>query len=103
MNINIQSTYDTAETNNIRVFSDKLKNREVDSAKADTSASSMTDNKSIAEEKVRIEKDKIQEKIQQAVTMDVDEVKNFLFMLIGAELKIKPENDNSGALINRLA
>lgn len=95
MNINVKSNYDTAEAINIRLFSDKLKNREVDSAKADIT--------SIADETLKVEKDKIQEKIHQAVTMDVSEVKDFLFMLIGAEVKIKPENDNSGTLINRLA
>jgi hypothetical protein len=95
MNINVKSNYDTAEAINIRLFSDKLKNREVDTAKADI--------KSIADETLRVEKDKIHEKIQQAVTMDVSEVKDFLFMLIGADVKVKAENDNSGTLINRLA
>lgn len=95
MNINIQSNYDTAEAGNIRMFSDKLRNMEVNSAKAQT--------ESIADETIRLEKEKIQEKIQQAATMDVSEVKSFLFMLIGAEVKIKPENDNSGLLLNRLA
>lgn len=95
MNINVKSNYDTAEAINIRLFSDKLKNREVESAKAN--------NESIADETIRVEKDKIQEKIQQAATMDVSEVKDFLFMLIGAEVKVKPENDNSGTLLNRLA
>ncbi|HNX24148.1 MAG TPA: hypothetical protein PKG60_08860 [Spirochaetota bacterium] len=95
MNINIKSNYDTAEAINVRLFSDKVKNREVDSA--------IANNQSIADETLRLEKDKIQEKIQQAVTMDVSEVKDFLFMLIGAEVKVKPESENSGALINRLA
>jgi len=95
MNINIKSNYDTAEAMNIRLFADKSKNREVDYA--------IANNGSIANEAIRHEKEKIQEKIQQAVTMDVAEVKDFLFMLIGAEVKVKSENDNSGALINRLA
>lgn len=91
MNINIKSNYDTAEAINIRLLADKSKNREVDFA--------IADNDSIA----RLEKAKIQEKIQAAATMDVSEVKDFLFMLIGAEIKVKPENDHSGSLINRLA
>ncbi len=95
MNINIQSNYDTAEANNIRLFADKLKNREVDSAKADMG--------NVANETLKHEKEHITEKIQQAATMDVNEVKDFLFMLIGAEVKVKSESDNSGALINRLA
>lgn len=95
MNINIKTNYDTAETINIRLFADKLKNREVDSIKAD--------NDNIADGILKSEKDRFQEKIQQAATMDVAEVKDFLFMLIGAEVKVKPENDNSGTLINRLA
>ena len=95
MNININSNYDTAEAMNIRLFADKSKNREVDYA--------IANNESTANETIRLEKDKFQEKIQQAATMDVSEVKDFLFMLIGAEVKVKPENDNSGALINRLA
>lgn len=94
MNINVKSNYDTADAMNIRMFSDK-KNREVDNA--------IANHESIADETLRLEKDKFKEKIQQAVTMDVSEVKDFLFMLIGAEVKVKPENDNSGALINRLA
>ncbi len=95
MNINIQSNYDTSEANNIRLFADKVKNREVDTAK--------TENFNPADAIIIREKEHIQEKIQQAATMDVNEVKDFLFMLIGAEVKVKPENDNSGALINRLA
>lgn len=95
MNINIKSNYETAEAINIRSLSDKFKNREVETAKADI--------QSIADETLKVEKDKIHEKIQQAVTMDVSEVKDFLFMLIGAEVKVKPENDNPGTLINRLA
>jgi RNA polymerase-interacting CarD/CdnL/TRCF family regulator len=94
MNINITSNYDTAEAMNIRLLADRSKNREVDNA--------IANNESIANETISREKEKIQEKIQQAVTMDVSEVKDFLFMLIGAEVKVKPENDNSGALINRL-
>jgi hypothetical protein len=94
MNINIKSNYDTADAMNIRLFSDKLKNREVDTA--------IAADETIANETLKLEKEKFREKIQQASTMDVSEVKDFLFMLIGAEVKVKPENDNSGVLINRL-
>lgn len=96
MNINIQSNYDSAEANNIRLLADKLKNREVNSIKAGS-------NQSVSDEILVHEKKEYQEKIQQAVTMDANEVKDFLFMLIGAEVKIKSDNDNSGSLINRLA
>ena len=92
MNINIKSNYDTAEAMNIRLLADKSKNREVDFAITN-----------ITDKSVKHDKDEYQEKIQQAATMDVNEVKDFLFMLIGAEVKVKPENDNTGALINRLA
>jgi len=95
MNINIKTNYDTAEAMNIRLFADKIKNREVDTDKAE--------NGSIADKTIKFEKDKIKEKVQQAAMMDASEVKNFLFMLIGAEVKIKPDNDNSGAMIDRLA
>jgi len=94
MNININSNYDSADAMNIRLFSDK-KNREVDVA--------LPKNESISEEEIRLEKEKIKEKIQQAVTMDVNEVKDFLFMLIGSEVKVKADQENSGSMINRLA
>ncbi len=91
MNINIKSYYDSPEAVNIRLSSDKARNREVDIA--------ISNNRHITDESVKLEK----EKIQQAATMDVHEVRDFLFMLIGAEVKVKPENDNSGMLVNRLA
>jgi predicted transcriptional regulator len=84
------TNYDIGEVINIRPISDKSHNRDVDSAKIT--------NDIINEKVVKQEK----EKILQAVTMDVNEVKDFLFMLIGAGVKVKPENDNSGVLINRL-
>jgi len=95
MNINIQSNYDSTEMNNIRFSADKLKNRDVNSIKTGSSHS-------VSDEILIHEKEEYQDKIQQAVTMDVNEVKDFLFMLIGAEVKVKPDSDNSGALINRL-
>lgn len=95
MNININSNYDTGEMMHVRLLPDKVRNREVNFAISNT--------ETIADETLRHEKEKIREKIQQAATMDVSEVKDFLFMLIGAEVKVKPEQDNSGTLINRLA
>lgn len=91
MNINISSGYDSPDAMNIRIPGDKARNREVDFAISET--------RHITDESVRQER----EKIQQAATMDVHEVKDFLFMLIGAEVKVKPENNSSGILVNRLA
>jgi len=84
------TNHDIGEVINIRPIPDKSHSRNVDGVK-------MT-NDIINEKIVRQEK----EKIIKAVTMDVNEVKDFLFMLIGANVKVKPEHDNSGALINRL-
>ena len=41
--------------------------------------------------------------IHEAVTMDTAEVRDFLFMLIGASIKVKPETGNTGHAINRIA
>jgi len=84
------TNYDLGEVINIKPISDRNHNRDVDSAKIT--------NDIINEKIVKQEK----EKIVKAVTMDVNEVRDFLFMLIGAGVKVKPENDNSGVLINRL-
>ena len=89
MNINI-SNYDINEVINIKPISDRNHNKDVDSAKV---TNDIFNEKIVQQEK---------EKIFKAVTMDVNEVKNFLFMLIGAGIKLKPENNNSGMLINRL-
>ncbi|HPS59046.1 MAG TPA: hypothetical protein PK514_13150 [Spirochaetota bacterium] len=43
------------------------------------------------------------ESIHKAVTMDTAEVRDFLFMLIGASIKVKPETENTGNMINRIA
>ena len=49
-------------------------------------------------------KQEIKEQVHEAVMMDFSEVKNFLFMLIGAEVQVKPENETkSGMLLDRLA
>jgi hypothetical protein len=84
----MNSNYDITEMPNISVLSGKVKNREVD-----TTANN---------EMMQMERQALKEKIQDAVMMDLSEVKNFLFMLIGAEVKVKPENVHSGSLINRL-
>jgi len=89
MNINI-SNYDINEIINIKPISDRNHNKDVDSAKV---TNDIFNEKIVQQEK---------EKIFKAVTMDVNEVKNFLFMLIGAGIKLKPENNHSGMLINRL-
>ncbi len=50
------------------------------------------------------DKQEIKEQAHEAVMMDFSEVKNFLFMLIGAEVQVKPENETkSGMLLDRLA
>jgi hypothetical protein len=50
------------------------------------------------------DKQEIKEQTHEAVMMDFSEVKNFLFMLIGAEVQVKPENGTkSGLLLDRLA
>ncbi len=43
------------------------------------------------------------ESIHEAVTMDTAEVRDFLFMLIGASVKVKPETNHTGNMINRIA
>jgi len=78
------------EVINIKPISDRNHNRDVESAKVT--------NDIINEEMIKQEK----ERILKATTMDINEVKNFLFMLIGADIKMRPENSNSGILINRL-
>jgi len=43
------------------------------------------------------------EAITEAVTMDTAEVREFLFMLIGASLKMTPENNTAGSRIDMVA
>jgi uncharacterized protein YegL len=85
------TNYDLGDVINIRPVSEKNHNKEVDSAKI---TADIINEKIVKQEK---------EKIVKAATMDVNEVRDFLFMLIGASVKVKSENDNSGVLINRLA
>ena len=85
----MNTNYDIAEMPNIRLSSGKVKNRDVDFMAANNEVN-------------QIEKKQIREKIHEAVMMDLTEVQNFLFMLIGAEVKVKSENSHSGSLINRL-
>ena len=87
------TNYDIGEVINIKPVSDRNHNRDVDSAKVTKVTNDIINEKIVRQEK---------ERILKAVTMDVNEVKDFLFMLIGAGIKVKPENDNSGILINRL-
>ncbi len=85
----MNTNFDIAEMPNIRLSSGKVKNMDVDSNTANN-------------EGIQLERQQIREKIHEAVMMDLAEVQNFLFMLIGAEVKVKPENNHSGSLINRL-
>ena len=41
--------------------------------------------------------------ITEAVTMDTAEVREFLFMLIGASVQVRPEITNTGSRINMTA
>lgn len=47
--------------------------------------------------------EELRRSIHEAVTMDTAEVRDFLFMLIGASIKVKPETNNTGNTINRIA
>ncbi len=52
----------------------------------------------------RTEKQKNMKMYSEAAMMDFNEVQNFLFMLIGAEIQVKEENSiKSGNAINMLA
>jgi|GEM_PF-5155262 len=48
----------------------------------------------------KISKEELQ-KIHDASTMNADEVKNFLFMLIGADVKVEETNTITGVNINK--
>ena len=91
MNINVTSLPAIHETYNPAVASDsnyrevKLPARNTDDA---------------LDEKRQQE---LRKSIHEAVTMDSAEVRDFLFMLIGASVKVKPETANTGSMINRIA
>lgn len=85
----MNTNYDITEMPNIRLSAGTTKNRDVNTT---------IENNELAQ----LERQQIKEKIHEAVMMDLTEVQNFLFMLIGAEVKVKPETHHSGSLINRL-
>ncbi|HOP62847.1 MAG TPA: hypothetical protein PK358_06915 [Spirochaetota bacterium] len=95
MNINFTSYNDMADMINLRQRSESNANREVQ-----INTPAKTDTEDLASREKELE---LKRKIQEDVTMDVNEVKNFLFMLIGAEIKVTPENSMSGAIVNRMA
>ena len=95
MNINFTSYNDMAEALNLRLRSESNVNREVPKV---TSAEKDTVDLALREKELELKR-----KIQEDTTMDVNEVKNFLFMLIGAEIKVKPESSMSGSVVNRIA
>jgi len=95
MNINFTAYNEMAEAVNLRLRSESNVNREVPVI---TPAKTDTVDLALREKELELKR-----KIQEETTMDVNEVKNFLFMLIGAEIKVKPENSIPGTLVNRIA
>jgi len=95
MNINFTAYSDMAEAVNLRLRSESNVNREV---REITPAKTDTEDLALREKELELKR-----KIQEDTTMDVTEVKNFLFMLIGAEIKVKPESGISGSVVNRMA
>ncbi len=95
MNINFTAINDAAEPINLRLRSESSVNREV---QKNTPAKTSTEDPTLREKELEFKR-----KIQEETTMDVNEVKDFLFMLIGAEIKVKPESNISGSIINRVA
>lgn len=95
MNINFTAFSDTTEVINLRLRSESNANREV---QKDTPAKNDTHDLALREKELELRR-----KIQEDTTMDVKEVKDFLFMLIGAEIKVKPESNMSGSVVNRIA
>lgn len=95
MNFNIDSSYTFQKTLSYPVSPDQKE-----------TSKELSEDQALAEilnPEIR-NKQEIKEKIHEAVMMDFSEVKNFLFMLIGAEVKVKPENGTeSGMLLDRLA
>jgi hypothetical protein len=95
MNLNINSTYTFQQTPPVPVSVEKKE-----------TAKELTENKIIPDNLIPDITGKEDNKIitQEAVMMDFDEVKNFLFMLIGAEVQVQDENSaKSGSLVDRLA
>jgi len=95
MNFNINSYYTFQQTPQYPVFNEKK-----EAAENLTGKNLISDN--LMPEIAGTEENK--KIVQEAVMMDFNEVKNFLFMLIGAEIQVKEENSvKSGGLVNRLA
>ena len=95
MNLNINSTYTFQQTPPIPVSGEKK-----ETANELINSKLIPDNL-IADITGKEDNKKI---MQEAVMMDFNEVKNFLFMLIGAEVQVKDENNaKSGSLVDRLA
>ena len=95
MNISYTAFNEMTDAVNLKLRSESNVNREVQNN---------TPVKKDIEDAVLKEKElKIKREIQESLTMDVKEVQDFLFMLIGAEVKVKPENSLSGIYVNRIA
>ena len=95
MNLNINSTYTFQQTPPVPVSVEKKE-----------TAKELTENKIIPDNLIPdiTGKEEMKKISQEAVMMDFNEVKNFLFMLIGAEVQVKDENSaKSGSLVDRLA
>lgn len=91
MNINITSLPGIHDTYNPAVASDSSY-REVKQPVQKT--------ENVLDEKREQE---LRKSIHEAVTMDTAEVRDFLFMLIGASVRVKSETNNTGNTINRIA
>ena len=55
------------------------------------------------ETRSRKDNQEFKQAITEAVTMDTAEVREFLFMLIGASIEVRPENNSTGSKINMVA
>lgn len=95
MNVNFTAFNDMTEAINLRLRSESTVNREV--------LKSTPAKPDIEDQALRKKERELKREIQENVTMDAAEVKNFLFMLIGAEIKVKPESGISGSVVNRIA
>jgi len=91
MNINL---------NNINYFPDLIPGRKPDLTGKDVIATTPVQKSDPAINAKDIE---LKRQILEDTTMDINEIKNFLFMLIGSEIKLKPENNTSGAMLDRIA
>lgn len=92
MNINITSMPGIHDSLNMAAASE-LNYREVKQEPAVTNEESQK----------KREVEEFKKSIRDAVTMDSTEVRDFLFMLIGSSVKIRPEANNSGSIVNMMA